>query len=1358
MSADGALRTLARTAVRGSLRHSILGVVLVSALLASVLQLHLETGARTDELQAIAARLDVTPVALRAELAHVRGRALGHFAWNVGLFSLIGIAVWLLLDRLVVRRIDGLLDVAREVGRGNYAARAQCDGRDEIAVLAGAINQSLARLEDDHALLVSRTRALTERNAQLLSLRHAIDAHAIVSVTDLKGNILFANDKFCEVSGYSRAELRGRNHRILNSRAHPPAMFAELWSTIRRGDAWHGVLQNRAKDGRPYWVQSSILPILGEDGHPRQYISIRTDVSVQERLRVGLEIIADAGHDGDVFQAIARGLAVGLDVRWCGVGVLQSDGTVLSLAGFWNDGEPGGNFSYGVAGTPCEETLRLPAEESYTAEGDALLQRRLFEPGRAAGMNRYHGRCLRDAAGVAIGVIFIADDKPTANAGQECAVLNTAARRAETALMIEADVHELRAQQHHVALLIQAANLGTWEWDITAGRCEIILPALGANQIDERWQFQGDEYLEFVAPEDRSRLRTALAEHLAGRSGFFSCEIRVIMNGETRYYLDRGQVVARDAEGRATRMLGVLVDMTERRQAEAALSLERSRLALAVDGAKLATWDWCIATGQVDKNAYWATMLGYTSDEIAPHVESWRQAVHPDDREEVEAAIAAHLAGTTEVYLSEHRLRTRDGGWLWVLDTGRVTARDAAGRPVRMAGIHLDITERKLAEVKLLERDRKLQLVVQAGRMGFWDWNIDTDELDLHEDIFDTFEVTGPMHCKARDWAWRVHPEDREALVQAQNAHLKGLTEYFDIEARFQTSRRGVLHVLTRGQVVERDTAGRARRMVGVHIDVTQQREAEAALRRQSRDYSFIVEAANIDVWDWHIASDRLTTNAQLMTMLGYPADAGETGVKLPALLHPEDRARVLSSLVAHLKGDAPVYEAEIRYRAADGSWRWVQSFGQVVARDPQGRATRMVGIHVDIHERKTGEATRERLERQLQQAQKMEAIGQLTGGIAHDFNNILASVLGYAALARERFGGDGQGKLAEYLDAVLAASERARELVAKMLAYSRSTPREDLSPVLPSPIVREAVGMLAAMIPSTIEIDCVTVDEETPIVADPTELNQVVINLAVNARDAMNGHGRLSIQIAEPRHVDGTCTSCREEFDGEFVEITIRDTGDGIPPEHLSRIFDPFFTTKEVGKGSGLGLSVVHGILHRGRGHVVVDSRPGHGTCVRLYFRRAAAAPVVHALPRPARSVVPHGTRLLIVEDEIALAGYLKELFEAHEYAVDVAHDGAEALAQVRAAPARYAVIVTDQTMPHMTGLELARELRSVAPAVPILLCTGYGDLIDDALGRRLGIQRVLLKPVPADDLLQAVAALLPVPTDSGGLRVGRT
>ncbi|MCP4043461.1 MAG: PAS domain S-box protein [Gammaproteobacteria bacterium] len=390
--------------------------------------------------------------------------------------------------------------------------------------------------------------------------------------------------------------------------------------------------------------------------------------------------------------------------------------------------------------------------------------------------------------------------------------------------------------------------------------------------------------------------------------------------------------------------------------------------------------------------------------------------------------------------------------------------------------------------------------------------------------------------------------------------------------------------------------------IVSIERDITGRKEAEKKLLISGLRFDMIIKASGVVVWDWNIITNELDWDNTYYQAFGYSQDDTlPTLESWTSFIHPEDAEHTLAGLYRAVESGEAKWESEYRFRKRDGTYAFTLDWGTVI-HDENGKPVRMIGAMLDITERKRSEAEQARLQRELQQVQKMEALGQLTGGIAHDFNNILGIIMGYSDLARDRCISKGEAKLTSQLDRILEASGRARDLVSQMMAFSRGDARDD-KPLQLQALVKEDLKMLSSTLPSSIGITT-EIEENLPsVIMDPGQLNQLLMNLCVNARDAMKGKGDLTIRIGWVRELDAECATCHKQVEGDWVELSVTDTGSGISQEVLNRIFDPFFTTKEVGKGTGMGMAVIHGIMRNHGGHILVETGPGEGTTFRLLF-----------------------------------------------------------------------------------------------------------------------------------------------------------
>ena len=395
-------------------------------------------------------------------------------------------------------------------------------------------------------------------------------------------------------------------------------------------------------------------------------------------------------------------------------------------------------------------------------------------------------------------------------------------------------------------------------------------------------------------------------------------------------------------------------------------------------------------------------------------------------------------------------------------------------------------------------------------------------------------------------------------------------------------------------------------------------------------------------------------------------------------------------------------------------------------------------------------------LQRQLQQTQKMEAIGQLTGGIAHDFNNVLASIMGYTGLTKRRVVKYDDETIVGYLEQINRAGERARDLVQQLLAFSRGDVG-GLQILEPEPLAREAIKMLTSLIPSSIILNLKIRSNNIKyfIEVDPVQFSQSLMNLVINAKDAIIDEiGQINVSLECFPHAKGVCDSCHSIFSGKFVKIMVSDNGTGIQKEILSRIFDPFFTTKEVGKGSGMGLSMIHGIVHGSGGHIVVKSNTKSTnvrTTVELYFPllEVSTEEKKKIKENPADYDIDSNSKnkditILLIDDETLITQYLTIVLENNGYKVITYNDPIEGLDYFRNNSDNVDVVISDQTMPELTGLELAKSILQSEYDVPFILCSGYSDFTIESSETDIGVDVFLKKPFDDKVLLQHISQLL--------------
>ncbi|MGD8227895.1 MAG: PAS domain S-box protein [Desulfobacteraceae bacterium] len=637
-----------------------------------------------------------------------------------------------------------------------------------------------------------------------------------------------------------------------------------------------------------------------------------------------------------------------------------------------------------------------------------------------------------------------------------------------------------------------------------------------------------------------------------------------------------------------------------------------------------------------------------------------------------------------------------------------------------------EISERKRTQEELKKSEEKYRTILENIEEGYYEVDLAGNFTFFNDSIqkilgYGSDELIGMNNRQYTD------QENAKKLYQAFNkVFTTGRpTKEFDWKIiRKDGSERYVEASVSVLQGAQGEPMG----FRGIVRDITERKEAEEALRDSKEKYRLLVDHAHDGIF---IAQGGLIKfqNPKAREILG-----GSTH-ELPEtpfidLVHPEDRRLLPKKRESRQKAEDIPSTFSVRITKKSGEELWVQ-INAVDIKWEREPATLNFVRDITIEKR---------LEAQLLQAQKMEAIGTLAGGIAHDFNNILSSVIGYTELALEEVskGGLLHGNLKE----VLKAGRRARDLVKQILAFSRQSDQE-LKPLDISPIIKETLKLLRASLPSTIDIKQHMEANLGTVMTDPTHVNQILMNLCTNAAHAMGENGG-TLEVNLERVENGTDVGVRFAglSPGPYVKLTVSDNGHGMAPEVQERIFDPYFTTKEKGEGTGLGLAMVHGIVKSHGGTITVYSEPETGSTFHVYL------PIKETETDQAtgyEETIPTGTeRILFVDDEQPIVDIAKQMVEQLGYSVVTRTSSLEALELFRKKPDEFDLVITDMTMPNMTGEELANELMFIRPDIPIILCTGFSRSVTEKKAKAMGIQAFILKPILRQELAETIRRVL--------------
>jgi|GEM_PF-409425 len=1175
-----------------------------------------------------------------------------------------------------------------------------------------------------------RTHALDDLRSSEARYRrlHNSMMDAFVRV-DLDGNIVECNESYLTMLGYDAGEIRGLTYQDITP---------EKWHTFESKIIEKEVLvrgysdiyekEYRRRDGTVFPVEMRTYLLTDDKERPTGMWAIVRDITerkqAEERLREAnrrfeniIEFLPDATLITDSENRVIAWNRAMEEMTGIPKGEMLGKDHFEAMVPFYGAAGP-----YLVDFIGRDDSEILSRYKNIRRKGETIYAE-VFTPALYIGRGAFIWAIaspLYNSEGKVIGAIESIRDI-------------TDRKRVEEAL---------QAWMRRYDLIVEASGQVAYEYLVPTGEItwgKSIEKVLGYPPDEFKGGFA--QWKELLHPEDLQATLDSLGT-AEKDCAFWDAQYRMRHRlGHYVWIRDRGFFLP-GADGRAHNQLGMMEDITEQKHAEEELRKSEEKYRVIFEGAVEGIFQTMPDGRYATVNPAFARILGFDSPDelISGTFNIARQFyVHPEER----TRLAGILEEKGRVEGFEVELKRNDGSEIWV-SINVHTVQDPDGNLLYYEGTCEDITKRRQAEEALQESEGIFRAMFNQSYhlMGLMNpegviLKANSTALDLAGASED--EVVGKAFWDTPWWSHSRHEQEklRDAIRKSARGEL----------VRFVTTHcdsGGNLHYIDFSLKPVKDEEGKVVLVIPEGRDITERVVMEEALRESESRYRLLAENASDIIFTMDNDLRFTYISPSVERIRGYAVEEAiaqrPDDILTPASLEAAEKVfrEELEIEGQESKELQRSRTLELEERCKDGSAIWTETTFTTL-RDEDERLIGFLGITRDITERRKATEERKRLEMQLTQAQKMESIGTLAGGIAHDFNNILAAIIGYTELAIDDM--TEPEKVKRELREVLKAGDRARDLVGQILTFSRKT---DItySPLALRTVIKESLKMLRSVIPTTVEIRQDIADSGL-VLSDPTQIHQIVMNLCTNAAHAMDRTGGVLEVGLKKVHLDQDTARDLDVNPGSYLRLTIADTGHGMPLEVLDRIFEPYFTTKDLGRGTGLGLSVVHGIVKSHQGAIVCRSALGEGTTFEVYLpeietEMKAAAPV-------RREPLPTGSeRILFVDDEPTLTGLAEKMLSKLGYRVAVRSSSVEALDMFREGPDQFDLVITDMTMPVMTGDRLAQKILEIHPDIPIILCTGYSEHITEERAKVIGIREFLLKPIEMGELAKTVRKVL--------------
>ena len=765
----------------------------------------------------------------------------------------------------------------------------------------------------------------------------------------------------------------------------------------------------------------------------------------------------------------------------------------------------------------------------------------------------------------------------------------------------------------------------------------------------------------------------------------------------------------------------------EMKESQQKLQTHKDRLDYALIAARMGYWEWNLKTNEVFCSDSVFHLLGLSKSEMNNKSKNFYHLIHPEDRDFVMQKITETMKYDKK-FKTEFRIQLEDGSVLDIYVEARIT-RNRNGAPLKLSGIGVDVSEQKRMERKIRQGQQRLASILDIAPEAIISIDANHNIVMFNKGAENIFgysarEVLGkPLDILLPD-----------SYVDGHSKHIDDFDKS-GVQSRKMESRKEIMGKRKNGDLFPAEASiskieegGKKLFTVLLH-DISHRKLVEKELQESEARYRRFFEEDLTGVFIATADGTIVACNNVFARLFGFESTDDALQVNI-SVLFPSPRVR--KELWLKLVQNRKLEMYEMQLQTING--QPIHVISNVVGTfNENGMLVEIKGYFFDT-------STQKALEKQLIQAQKMETIGRLAGGIAHDFNNIITPIIGYTDMAMMDLAPDNH--IRKYLTHIMKAANRAKDLVQQILAFSRQD-KQERKPIQMHIIVKEALKLLRASLPSTIKIISDIEPSSRVVMGNSTQIHQVVMNLCTNAYHAMSETGGdLEVTLKTLTISDEMAKKYQKLKDKPYQCLMVRDTGHGMDEETLAHIFDPFFTTKELGEGTGLGLSVVHGIVTSHDGIIEVESEPGKGTTFYIYF------PLVEeyvGTDSPQSTAISGGNeRILLVDDEAEIVLMGKRLLERLGYQVTTFTSSMDALDTFRKHPERFDLVITDQSMPNLTGFQLAGEIFKIKPQFPVIIMTGFSETLNPTIAKASGISALVMKPIVTKELGIAIRKAL--------------